>query len=126
MGTAENDKRELRAGTDGYRNNVPLPSFRGIQGEDWYTFQRELEDAMERNNVAGPDKYDVLRSCLGGDAARYIPVSVEKDYASAIKTLKGIYGKTVTVMKARLDDLKKLGTCPEEFSPTTGKNNYQA
>ena len=68
----------------------------------------------------------MLRSCLGGDAARYIPVSVEKDYASAIKTLKGIYGKTVTVMKARLDDLKKLGTCPEEFSPTTGKNNFHA
>ena len=124
--TAENDSRELRAATDGYRNNVPLPRFRGSQGEDWFTFQSDLTDAMERNNVAGPDKFDVLKSCLGGDAAKYIPMSVEKDYEAAMETLKGIYGKTVTVMKARLEELRKLGTCPDEFSPSSGKNNFQA
>ena len=123
--TAENDRRELRAGTDGYKNNVPLPRFRGSQGEDWFTFESDLKDAMERNNVAGPDKFDQLRACLGGEAARYVPVSVEKDFKAAMETLKGIYGKTVTVMKARLEEIKKLGVCPDEFS-FSGKNNFQA
>ena len=123
--TKEDRKRELHSATGGYKANVPLPSFRGSHGEDWFIFERNLLDAFSRNNVAGPDKFDQLRTCLTGDALRHVPLSVDKNFNQALVNLKNIYGNPLTVMEARTADIKKLGAVPQTVL-SSGKNNYSS
>ena len=120
--TEEERKRGLRADSAGFRANVPFPHFKGQKGEDFYIFKTQLNDAMDRNNVANPDKYDRLRSCLSGDALRHVPVTVDKNFQQAMKDLQEIFGNPMNVMRARLAELT-LQSCPVQKND--GKNRYK-
>ena len=106
--TKENDKRGLRAASSGFKANVPFPSFRGVKGEDFFIFKTQLLDAMDRNNVPEPDRFDRLRSCLSGDSLKHVPQTLEKDFENAMKTLQDIFGKPHLILKARMDEMKKI------------------
>ena len=79
----EDKKRELYSLVGDSTEQVKMPRFSGVAGEDFTTFKSKLMLALEKNRVAAADKIDKLRSCLSGQALALVPEKT-KDFNAAL------------------------------------------
>ena len=119
----EDKKRELYSLAGSNKEQVKLPGFGGIAGEDFSTFKAKLLLAFEKNMIPASDKVEKLRACLSGAALALVPEKTH-DFNKALEVLRDAYGNPERVLAVRLSDIKKLGKCPPEV--VNGRRNFNA
>ena len=111
---AEDDTRELYTLDIAIADKVKLPTFEGLDSEDFSTFKELVEKAFIQNRVTKSDKIEKLREVLKGHAKKLVPESTIGDIDEAWAILEKAFGGADRLMESRKRALLKLGTLPRE------------
>ena len=106
--------RELYSLDEVKVDKIKLPTFSGMDSEDYEKFKSDLLKGFAQNRVTQADKLAKLRECLFGEAKRLVPQSISSKFDDAIKVLDQAYGDPFRLFRYRRDHFFKLGKQPKE------------
>jgi hypothetical protein len=100
----------LTSGSRSSRSDVPPPKFSGSTDPDFFTFKNEWDQYVASKVMSEGEKYRVLtRTCLIGTAQN---ISKRfKTVAEVFTHLQKTFGNPRFLFHAKLDEIKKVGTC---------------
>ena len=96
---------------------------------DWYPFWESFESAVHRNStLTGVDKFNYLKSLLGGSAAHVIAglTLTNSNYEKAIDLLKQRFGDRQLVISSHMEALTKIPRITAFQEVTRLRNLYVA
>ena len=109
----EDNLRELYSLDINKPDPIKLPTFSGLEGEDYLDFKEKILKGFVQNRITRADKLAKLRECLKGDALKLVPESTTGDIDVAFATLDKAYGKTIRVVRYKREQLFRLGFQPK-------------
>ena len=96
---------------------------------DWYPFWESFESAVHRNSsLSGVDKFNYLKSLLGGSAAHVIAglTLTNANYEKAIDLLKQRFGNRQLVISSHMEALTKIPRITAVHEVRRLRNLYDA